>query len=65
MDVTWYMMNFKTVGAGVFAIMVSALIFSLPIVGATQINILFDGDKKTETSINAEDMINQEIDSQD
>ena len=54
-------MNFKIVTLEIFAILISALIFSMPLVAATDINIFFNGVKKTEVEYKTENLINKQI----
>jgi hypothetical protein len=55
------MVNFKIVVVEVFAILISGLMLSLPVVLATDINIYFNGEKRTETTFETDDLINSEI----
>ncbi|UCD07867.1 MAG: hypothetical protein JSW41_02790 [Candidatus Aenigmatarchaeota archaeon] len=55
-------MNFKIVALEVFAILVSTLLFNLPLVLATDINIYFGGVKRETTTYETENIIYRDID---
>ena len=54
-------MNYQKLFLGTMAILVSFVIFNLPIVSATEVNILFAGEVQATTQISTENLVNSRI----
>lgn len=54
-------MNLKQISLGVSAIMASYLMMMLPLVGATEVNIMFNGQPQVKTEISPANLVNKQM----